>query len=154
MQVVSGYTGEDLIDFTALHAITRKLFPSTIEKMYNDQTKLRAAIDVTPISERAYWEGEFLRSYAPYMYLLPDKTTWLATNDLPIITDETFLDKLADLYTGYSETVYASTLGTESKYISLLNSVLSMSTHIAPATDTYQNGSFIQQPMLMALPVL
>ena len=145
IQDISGHTGQDLFSFVDISRIDRQLFPTYVEQMYFDRLRLRAVIPLTPASERVYWEGEFPRTYGTRFSITPDKKTWLAEHSLPELTDE-YLDKMFEVFTGYSLTEEARTRGKTSAYRTLLKNSLSFSTHPTNEDEYVTMAPFIHVP--------
>lgn len=152
IQDISGNTGQDLFNFVDISRIDRQLFTVHIEQMYFDKLRLRTAIPLTPVSERVYWEGEFPRTYQTMAVLIPDKQTWLTEHNLPELTDE-YLDKLFEVFTGYSLTEEAKTIGKASAYRTMLYNVLSNTVHLTNEMTFTVTVPFIHVPPVGVLTV-
>jgi hypothetical protein len=141
---VSGYTGQDLVEFVQFDVLDRSLFTQKVEQIIADTALLRSRIDtIYGESARPYWEGEFPRHHNNMLIIIPDKQTWLTEQQLPTLTDE-YLDTLFDTFTGYSTSVLYQRLDKAQLYKGMLTHLLSMSTHVVTSAQTRSECNFFQ----------
>lgn len=148
-QKVDGYSGLDIVTFPVVQSVDSSRFKDLVEEIYYTQLQLRVAIDVTPMSERVYWEGEFFRTYTTTVSYIPDTTQFLDELNLPVLTDE-YLDILFDTFTGYNSTTQVVLGNKANAYKHMFERLVSNSTHITTDTQYTTQCGIIQQPTFTA----